>query len=460
MVEVLEAKTSNPHELIWDNHSSYQWTYFNEHIKQNIEYFLLKKLKGRNLEVGGGWYLSYPNSAVVDLSSVGLEYNLAPSKDKHQFDLELLEHGESMPFLDNSFSSATLVSVWQYLKYPKKVLEELERVIRPGGEVYVINGQGSGLSECMVGTSKSDSISEFFKNLGYDTVIENIPTSQSIDTFQSVCVAMPERDLFGTISAIENKGARVKRDREISDNPSIFLEDFLSYEMRKVRGLLSELSTYPVTKYSRDYLLRVEAYSDELYESTGVVPLVFMDRSIAPELEMLLPNGERIFPYKVFIPSKNPDNYKLNEEELANKYDLNLTHNMGYFDQSTTKELIEYCEKFRIVREDRFRRVLGNEFKIDKFAGFVAALPLTTKTKDLQDQMYLALQENNPDFRDKVDKIKASSFYSVVHQNKQRRKINKLIETRRKILDEGVEVDCERTLDYRPYLSMIRNIYR
>ena len=30
-------KTKNPHESVWDHHGSYQWSYFNEEIKQRIE---------------------------------------------------------------------------------------------------------------------------------------------------------------------------------------------------------------------------------------------------------------------------------------------------------------------------------------------------------------------------------------------------------------------------------------
>jgi len=51
---------------MWDGNGKQLWTYFNETIKQYIEFYLSKRLKGRNLEVGGGWYFSYPNSDVVE----------------------------------------------------------------------------------------------------------------------------------------------------------------------------------------------------------------------------------------------------------------------------------------------------------------------------------------------------------------------------------------------------------
>jgi len=148
MFNVPEPKTKNRNESTWDHHGSYQWTYFPDEIKQRIKFFLLKRLRGKNIEVGGGWYHSYPDSVVVDLSSVCLKHN--PAKEKLQFDLEIIGEGKKLPYKDNSFNSATLISVWQYLQHPKAVLGELERILKPGAEIYLINGQGAGLKECIV----------------------------------------------------------------------------------------------------------------------------------------------------------------------------------------------------------------------------------------------------------------------------------------------------------------------
>ena len=125
-------------EQIWDYHSSEKWVYFAEEDKRLISHFLSERLSGkRNLELGGGWYLSHPGSTVLDLSSVALEHN--PAKHKVQFDLDTIKQGKKLPFPDHSFDSATMISVWQYLRCPALVLEELRRVLIPGGKLYVIN---------------------------------------------------------------------------------------------------------------------------------------------------------------------------------------------------------------------------------------------------------------------------------------------------------------------------------
>ena len=104
---------STPKE-IRDGHSSYQWVYFAEEIKQRISYFLSDKLFGKNLDIGGGRYLTHPRSTVVDISPKALEYN--PAKEKVEFDIDMINQGVQLPFPDKSFDHATMISVYQYIK--------------------------------------------------------------------------------------------------------------------------------------------------------------------------------------------------------------------------------------------------------------------------------------------------------------------------------------------------------
>ena len=245
MFKVPKPKTENRHESTWDHHGSYQWTYFADEIKQRIQYFLLQKLNGKNIEIGGGWYLSYPNSVVVDLSSVCLEYN--PAKEKLQFDLDTIGEGKQLPYEDDYFSSATLISVWQYLRHPKAVLGELERILKPGAEIYLINVQGAGLEECIVEASRTEILQKFFQELGYDSLIEHIPTfGGKVRELQSVCVAMPDIDLFGEApSRIRNKEQREKQDENLCQDPSIFINEYVDWQMKNVASKLAKLSTFP-----------------------------------------------------------------------------------------------------------------------------------------------------------------------------------------------------------------------
>ena len=44
--------------------------------------------------------------------------------------------GEYLPFSDSSFDTAISISVLDHVIYPKKVLSEIHRTLKPGGKIY------------------------------------------------------------------------------------------------------------------------------------------------------------------------------------------------------------------------------------------------------------------------------------------------------------------------------------
>lgn len=462
MLKVPEPKTKNQHETTWDGHGSYQWTYFADEIKQRIEYFLTQRLHGNNIEVGGGWYLSYPDSVVVDLSSVCLESN--PAKDKFQFDLDTIGEGNQLPYKDNSFNSATLISAWQYLQHPREVLGELERILRPGSEIYLINGQGAGLKECIVGASKTESLEQFFQGLGYDTLVEHIPDlNGGVREFQSVCVAMPERDLFGeAISRIKNKEERQKQDEEVCQDSSIFMNAYRDWEIRNQVSRLAKLSTFPVTKFSQEYLERIESFSQEYSQETGGIPLVFVEHGFEPELAMMLPDNKffrgAIFLMGVDAPVTN--GLEGPEDAILNKHDLGFCRHVNYFKYPTKNSLLKACESFRLEPENRWKGILGNETELEKFADFIASLGLNSFTQQLQSQMYERLQPNVEDLEKRIQKQKGFGFYRATHAHKQKRNIDELLKKKARIESENIPVIETRKLDYWSLIPEMRKFVR
>jgi SAM-dependent methyltransferase len=465
MFDIPKPKTENQHESTWDHHGSYQWTYFNAEIKKKIQFFLLQRLNGRNIEVGGGWYLSYPDSVVVDLSSVCLEHN--PAKEKLQFDLDTIGKGEKLPYEDNSFNSATLISVWQYLRHPKAVLGELERILKPGGEIYLIHGQGAGLQECVVGCSRMESLQEFFQEWGYDTLVEHIPAfdgcpdtfkSGNVDTFQSVCVAMPNGDLFGVRSSVKNKTQRKEKDDEIRRMPSIFDSAYVDWEMRNISERLARLATFPVTRYSQEYLERVEEFSQEFHKQTGHIPLVFAEHGFQPELAMLTP-GYRFFHGTIFIRDVNEGVDKTSrskKEELLKRFDLGFVNNCTYFYEPTINSLLKSRTNYQPQR-DSFTGPEGVKLDVRRFVDFISSLGLNSFTRELQQQIYGALQPIVSDLDDLVQRQRAFGYHLATYEHKQKRKIDDLIKIKREI-EQGVPIVGTRDLDYKPILPVLRKI--
>lgn len=102
--------------------------------------------RDRILEVGVGTGISLPlypsNVAItgIDLSADMLEFARA-RKDTHQLDqVELFEmDAEQMSFADNSFDKVVAMYVASVVPHPQRLVEEMYRVCKPGGELFIVN---------------------------------------------------------------------------------------------------------------------------------------------------------------------------------------------------------------------------------------------------------------------------------------------------------------------------------
>lgn len=454
MLETPEPKTENRHESTWDHHGSYQWTYFSDEIKQRIQFFLREKLNGGNIEIGGGWYLSYPDSTVVDLSSVCLSHN--PAKEKLQFDMDKIGEGVRLPYDDDSFNSATFVSSWQYFRHPEKVLGELERVLKPGAEMYLINGQGAGLSECIVGKSRTKDLREFFSELGYDTLIENIPAPDGdVNGFQSLCVAMPDVDLFGDVpSVIFQKEQRQRENEEVREDPSIFKERYVNWEMGNQAALLRKLSTFPVTEYSQEYLARIEAFSQECREKTGSIPLIFSEHHFEPSLATMTPEHKNFYGTLSFMQDSSATIDRV--DKILDKFDVGFSRYFGYFKHSTPESLLDSCAELGVERE-KYLEGDRHGSELTRLASFVSAAGLNSFTRDLQNRVYNKLSSVIPGFDAEVKEQKALGYRMAARECKQKRNIESLIEAKDRILSDNVPIVGMKSLDYVSMLPRIRD---
>lgn len=100
----------------------------------------------RILEVGVGTGLSLPlyppdvDITGIDLSSDMLEQAQA-RKERDGLDrVELCEmDAEDMAFKDNSFDKVVAMYVASVVPHPEYLLEEMHRVCKPGGELFIVN---------------------------------------------------------------------------------------------------------------------------------------------------------------------------------------------------------------------------------------------------------------------------------------------------------------------------------
>lgn len=433
--------TNNEFEAEWDRHGSYQWTYFSDEAKSRISYFLNKRLSGKNLDIGGGWYLHYDNSAVVDLSSVCLEHN--PAKEKIQFDLDELAKNKSLPYRNNSFDSATFISSWQYLRFPDLVTKEMKRVLKPGAEMYIINGQGAGISECIVNHSRSYDIEKYFISKGFDTLVEEIYHNE----FKSVCVKMPYTDVFGKkVSIIPKKGQRAAQEES-------FEKDYINFEFLSRKKLLEKLLVYPVTKYSQDLLEKYESFSMEYYEKSGKLPFIFLDRHIKAEFLMSIPDN---------YCSNDITLVAMKEKEKSNDFSYNLLceiekkHNVffnqcfGYFGYDFIEDMMRDCKRNRLNSWEKFESLIN----------FISSYPLNSVTKKYQKIIYSELKKNKEDLDEEILKANARRYSFAAYNYKNNSLIKELIARKKRIEEEKIETVCQKRMNFKECLPYLKNYIR
>jgi len=455
----------------WDHHGSYQWTYFVEEQKRLISFFLSKTAGPRNLEIGGGWYQSYPNSTAIDISKVCLKYNEA--RKKVHYDLDYIAIGFRLPFKDHSFHSATMISVWQYLEDPIALLKELERVLVPGGEVYVINGQGSGIQELVRNTSNSEKVREMARKCGYDTLLQTIPTmSGDRDIFKSVCIAMPGDTLFGPRSEIMHK----KRIVSESGSTREFLDEYAEWELGKIMERLSQLKAYPITEYSRHYLETCEMLSQRFHEKTGKPPILYAE-SHPIEVDMLVKDG--------FISSHELIMEDMMGRESFSEFTRSLGIGIGFGQNHTPpkeqirdflagKDLLPKVMDYSEVGfEGHNQSMQERESAIYSLANFIASVPLNSHTASLQKSLLKKLEneesmdgnaastnpkkpkKKGPGIKDRISRARARRLYFLCCQYKQRRSIDELIRRKGKL--GSMEIASEKALDVDDELSYFRD---
>jgi len=86
------------------------------------------------LDIGAGYALS--PIYLQDLSLILTDVTLNASVDA-------VASADQLPFRDGSFDAVLLIAVLHHLEFPLRGLDEAQRVIRPGGKIFILEPHGS-----------------------------------------------------------------------------------------------------------------------------------------------------------------------------------------------------------------------------------------------------------------------------------------------------------------------------
>jgi hypothetical protein len=392
-----------------------------------------------------------------------------------QFNLEdvartnALGRHNRLPFRDQTFDSATLVSVWQYVHHAPELMREFVRVLKPGSEVYIINKPGAHLDSvpCPQPTDPR-MVERQVRAMGYDTLIETIPVDEP--PFSAVVVAIPDRN---GVSRIIDKERRIKDEASLSANPKDFLMYFSGWEAERARAVLVQLAEHPITQHSKEYVASADELTKESQERFGVTPVLFLEHDTPATLHLLTPNDN---PFATLVLLHKDGTHRENEHEIYNHLrelmvprKISGIHHMNYLGVESTPELWRKIDK---LRDNDERGRCDNEWwsnEVNKLTSFIAAVPMSTATAELQKQVYEKLKKvprlgkwemwTTP-LDKKIKQARNFNLYCAVSEYKQRRRIDKLVEAKKRIIEEGIPVAGTARLHFGHFLDFYRRELR
>jgi ubiquinone/menaquinone biosynthesis C-methylase UbiE len=282
-------KDNLPARKEWDHHAGYQWTFFPESEKRKVAHWLQEEWVKwiSNADIGGGWYVNVPGSVVLDISPVSLEKN--PSREKILFDLDTIGPNNRLPLRSGSLETATMISVWQYLREPEALLRDLQRVLVPGGKIYIINQDGAWLTEHQQQPNSGKSIWDQIHAFGYNVELIPIPIKESarLGHWYTVVVSMPsaQSELFekARVYSIEiNELLNAPTQSYEGEQYSEYTRDYhrlndtyAQSEYTRTQYLETMLHVYPITHASKKLIEQAQQEAEELSQSENTPVLLW-----------------------------------------------------------------------------------------------------------------------------------------------------------------------------------------
>lgn len=89
------------------------------------------------LDIGCGTTASFLRAISPRVAEgVGVDFKVSPIKTEN-LSLYQMKLGERLPFDDNEFDIVTLLAVLEHIEYEQEILQEIHRVLRPGGKLLL-----------------------------------------------------------------------------------------------------------------------------------------------------------------------------------------------------------------------------------------------------------------------------------------------------------------------------------
>jgi len=163
-------------------------------VRDDVSQYFDDKIDGANLDLCSGFYPHVKGSVGLDVSQLALFFLREIGKKIQRpyssallFELNSTSHRNPLPFDDNTFGSATMIFGWNYIDPIEEVVREVDRVVSPRGNLYVVQARNPIFEPNMAYRADgSQEIQRKLEQMGYKSVIESICHDEKIKHVDSV----------------------------------------------------------------------------------------------------------------------------------------------------------------------------------------------------------------------------------------------------------------------------------
>jgi len=142
MTAIKQDKIQEHYDTVADTYDDYYDQYRGRNYHNHISGYMIRALpeKGDLLDIGCGTGLFIEKYLQNGGTATGLDISrrmLIQAKKRCACSEFTLASADTIPFCDNSFDAVSSLLVFSYVKDPQEMLNEVYRVLRPGGTIAI-----------------------------------------------------------------------------------------------------------------------------------------------------------------------------------------------------------------------------------------------------------------------------------------------------------------------------------
>jgi len=153
----------------YEKRGAYHWKEFNQNTAYRKHALIVQQWisSGRTLDIGAGDGLI---TSLIDAEGID-DNETAVKLAKEKGVNVILGDAYGMPYKKNIFDNVLMGDVIEHLKYPAKVIDQIKKVLKPKGRLYIVTPpKGGKMDKYHYKEYTPEELQQYIENFGFKTM--------------------------------------------------------------------------------------------------------------------------------------------------------------------------------------------------------------------------------------------------------------------------------------------------